>query len=187
MHPSLTNKAGPSAAFTLAEVMMATVVVLVAVVGLIQAVTIGSEMLDVGRKQTIAMQIVRNEIENLHLKDWATVSAMPSSAYITVNSRGAGLVDSWPSAIGQTAFALMNHTNSYTPPWSAGNYDDNINLMALAKDFRLAVAITNVSGRADFLLFNYTVTWTGGSQRMVYSRTAVTYYGRYGLNVYYRR
>src|SRR5437868_13800786 len=103
MHPARRPKITSVAAFTLAEVMMATVVVLVAVVGLIQAITIGAEMLDVARKQTIAMQIIRNEIDNLHTKDWATVSAFPTSAYLIVNSAGTGFVDAWPS-MGQKAF-----------------------------------------------------------------------------------
>jgi hypothetical protein len=56
------------------------------VVGMMQVVVSGSEMLDVSRKQTIATQIIHSEIDKLHLNDWTTVNAYPSSATITINT-----------------------------------------------------------------------------------------------------
>ena len=176
---------------------MATAVTLVAVVGLIQAVTIGAEMLDVSRKQTIAMQIIRNEIEGVHLKDWATVSTFPNSASITVNNQGTGLA--WcfttnPNIVNPTAekaFALTNYTNSYTPPYpttpNPPANDDNTNLLSAARNFTLSLSVTNITGRSNFLVLTYTVTWTSGNRRKVLTRTGTTYYGKNGLNLYYRR
>jgi len=75
------------AAFTLVEVMMASVVMLAGVVGMIQVIASGSEMLDVSRKQTIATQIMHGEIDKIRLNSWTEVTALPSSATtIAINS-----------------------------------------------------------------------------------------------------
>jgi Tfp pilus assembly protein PilV len=73
-------------AFTLLEVMMAATVLILAIVGMIQVVISGSEMLDFSRKQTIATQIIHDKIESLHLVDWTTVNVYPASATVTVAS-----------------------------------------------------------------------------------------------------
>jgi Tfp pilus assembly protein PilV len=72
-------------AFTIVEVMMAAVVMLAGIVGMIQVIVSGSEMLDVSRKQTVAAQIIRSEIEKLHLSSWAAINSLPSSASVTIN------------------------------------------------------------------------------------------------------
>ena len=166
---------------------MATVVTLVALVGLIAAITMGSEMQDVSRKQTVAMQIIRNEIDGVHLLSWATVSALPTNASITINSSGTGLVSCSPAGTGQTAFALTNYTTSYAPPYLGGANDDNTSLMSVAKAFNITLAVTTIAGRANFLVLTYTVTWTGGNRHKVYTRSGTTYYGKNGLNLYYQR
>jgi hypothetical protein len=54
---------------------------------MMQAITSGSEMLDVSRKQTIATQIMHGEIEKIRVSDWTQVSALPTSpTAITLNS-----------------------------------------------------------------------------------------------------
>ena len=171
MHPPRTFHFTSVTAFTLAEVMMATVVTLVAIVGLVRAITIGAEMLDVSRKQTVAVLLIRNEIDNVHLKDWATVSAISSPSTITINGAGT-------SASGSvTAFALTNYTALTT--------DDNTTLMNQAKGFTFTLTIATV--KANMLQLTYTVGWTGGNRRKSYTRTGTTYYARYGLNLYYRK
>jgi Tfp pilus assembly protein PilV len=174
-----TANAASFRAFTLAEVMMATVVTLVAVVGLVQAVTIGAEMLDVSRKQTVAMQLIRNEIEGVHLQSWTTVNNALTTGgpfSLTINSAGTGLTATATSAA-RKAFALTNYSTVTT--------DDNVSLMGVAKDFTCSLTVTTV--KANLLQLTYTVTWTGGNRRKDYSRSSTTYYGKYGLNLYYRR
>src|SRR3954470_11562391 len=74
-------------AFTLVEVMIAAGVMLAGIVGMVQVVISGSEMLDVARKQTIAMQIIHSQLDDIRLGDWTTVNALPtSSTSITINS-----------------------------------------------------------------------------------------------------
>ena len=60
-------------AFTLIEVMMAAAILLLVFLGMIQTITSGSEMLDFSRKQTIAAQIIRGQIDSIRLSDYTTV------------------------------------------------------------------------------------------------------------------
>ena len=74
-------------AFTLVELMVASAVMLAGIVGMIQVVISGSEMLDVSRKQTVAMQIIHTQIESIRLSDWTTVNTLPTSATsVAINS-----------------------------------------------------------------------------------------------------
>ncbi len=67
--------------------MIAAGVMLAGIIGMIQVVISGSEMLDLSRKQTIAMQIIHGQIDSIRLNDWSTVNALPTAATsITINS-----------------------------------------------------------------------------------------------------
>lgn len=74
-----------SQAFTLVEVMVASSVMILAIVGMIQVVVSGSEMLDLSRKQTVAMQIIHGQIDNIRLSDWAQVNALSSPRTVNVD------------------------------------------------------------------------------------------------------
>ena len=74
-----------AAAFTLVEVMVAAAVIVLTVVGMIQVIVSGSEMLDVSRKQTIAMQIIHGQLDHIRLSNWTQVSALASSATVAVD------------------------------------------------------------------------------------------------------
>ncbi len=65
--------------FTLVEVMMAATILVVGLVGMMQTVTIGSEMLDTARKQTLASQIIQHQIERVRLMNWSDVAALGAS------------------------------------------------------------------------------------------------------------
>jgi prepilin-type N-terminal cleavage/methylation domain-containing protein len=73
--------------FTLVEVMMAATILVVGLVGMMQAVTIGSEMLDTGRKQTLAAQIIQDQIERVRLMNWNDVAAIaPDPAPVVLSA-----------------------------------------------------------------------------------------------------
>ncbi|MEN9663469.1 MAG: hypothetical protein RL324_2418 [Verrucomicrobiota bacterium] len=64
-------------AFTLFEVMLASGVMATGLVGMIQVVISGSEMLDVARKQTLAANIIHTQIDLYRAAipaDWAQIS-----------------------------------------------------------------------------------------------------------------
>jgi Tfp pilus assembly protein PilV len=81
------------------EVMMASVILVVGFMGMIQAVTIGSEMLATARRQTLAAQILNHEMEKLRLTAW---NNLPSAGNATISLdtqfndalRGCGLTSS---------------------------------------------------------------------------------------------
>lgn len=60
---------------------MAAVVLLAGIVGMMQVIISGSEMLSVSRNQTVAAQIIHNEIDKIHLVDWASLPATGTTAF----------------------------------------------------------------------------------------------------------
>src|SRR4051812_16432775 len=156
--------------FSLVEVMMATTVLLVGFIGLIQAITIGSGFLDTARKLEVANQIVTTEIEKLRSGDWATIANLPASATITINSSGVISGDA-------TRFALASYTTATT--------DDNSDLCALAKGFTCSMARTYLrpsaatSATATYVKIVYTVSWTSNTGR-AQSHKLAAYFGKNG-------
>ena len=138
--------------------MIAAVVMVLTIVGMIQVVVSGSEMLDAARKQTIAMQIIHGQVDQIRLSDWTEISALGASRTVDVD-------------------AGDNTGSSY-------KFIFGTNLPAIAKGFRCTRTITTV--RTDLKQVTYTVTWTGSTGRS-YSRTGSTYVGRNGLYVTYQR
>jgi type II secretory pathway pseudopilin PulG len=151
------------AAFTLVEVALAAGVLAFALVGMIQVVVSGSEMLDVARKQTIAMQIIHGQLDQVRLKDWSQVNSWPASRTVWVDASDNG-----------------------------GSQSDNIakdfvfgaNLPALSAGFRCTRTVATV--RTELKQITFTVTWTSSTGRS-YSRQGSTYVGKNGLYVTYQR
>ena len=148
----------PKAGFTLVEVMVAAGVMILAIVGMIQVVISGSEMLDVSRKQTIAMQIIHGQIDQIRLKNWTEIATLGASDTVQVEAGD------------NTAAGSM--------------FIFGTNLPTIAKGFQCKRTITTV--RTDLKQVTFTVTWTGNTGRS-YSRTGSTYVGKNGLYVTYQR
>ena len=74
--------------FTLVEVMMASLILVVGFIGLIEAVTLASNTMDHARRQTLATQIVNHEIEKLRFSSWTTISALPTPGGIGMRQPG---------------------------------------------------------------------------------------------------
>jgi prepilin-type N-terminal cleavage/methylation domain-containing protein len=167
------QRKGVRAGFTLVEVMMAATILVVGFIGLIQAVTIGSETMDTARRQQIAAQLVAAEIDRLRTSPWSTIANLPATATITVDNTGA-------ASGNDASFALCNFTT--TPA------DDNTALLALARGFTITYTRTRLrpggasAGTVTFLKLAYTVTWTSNTGRS-YSRYTETYLGMNGLHL----
>jgi prepilin-type N-terminal cleavage/methylation domain-containing protein len=158
-HPSLRR--ARRSGFTLLEVMMAAAIMLLALAGMTQVVISGTEMLDVSKKQTIASQMIRAEIDRVHHEDWNTVYGY----YLAGNASQA--IDSTLNASTDLGYPeLLTYKNT-------------------TKGFSIARTIAYANSRADQFLITYTVTWTGNTGRS-YSRKGTTYFGKNGLNVTYR-
>ncbi len=70
--------------FTLAEVLIAVTILLLVFVSSISAITVGFKLLEEARASTLASQILQSEVENLRLRNWAEITAMPASAPFVV-------------------------------------------------------------------------------------------------------
>ena len=156
-----TSQAG----FTLIEVGMGALILVVGFIGLIQAITIGTQMLDTARKQQVANQIIDTEIERLRAGSFATVSGLTGGTTysVTVNADGTAVVGDAAQFSGLSANAAM---------------------MRQAKSFTCSLVKTNV--RSNFNKIAYTITWTGNTGR-IYSRTAEMFFGLNGLQLSYQK
>ena len=172
LSPALTKilrTARHTASFTVVEVMMASLILTVGFIGLIEAVTVSSTAMDLARRQTLATQIINHEIEALYFADWATISALPTaSTAITINSQ----FDEARLALGddKSAGAIVRYS--------------------------LARTVTSPNPVTNIREVNFTVTWvvttsrlTAGGTRLTFTSTRASsaWYGKYGLYLSYRQ
>ncbi len=165
-------------AFTLIEVMLAATILLVSFTAVIQAVTIGAEMIDTARKQQIAQQIIEGEMNYQKSIPWNGgsgygISVMPDSIFrIRVNDDGTDVVD--------------DTANGYVDGLRFG-LDDNPALLAAAKGFTVQAESANeVSSGPPLIGIVWTVIWTSTTGR-VHTRTGKGYYSENGLFLSYRK
>lgn len=73
-------------AFTLVEVMIAAIVMVLAIVSALTALQSGLRAVDTARGYTYASQVMQSELERLRLKSWVQIQALQSSADNTVQA-----------------------------------------------------------------------------------------------------
>ena len=73
------SRISSQAGFTLIEVGIAALILVVAFIGMIRALTFTSGLMDHARRQTVATQILTHEIEQLRLRSWTEISALPTT------------------------------------------------------------------------------------------------------------
>jgi len=115
--------------------MIAAAVVIMGIVGMIQVITSGSEMLDTAHKQTIAAQVIHGQIDYLRGQDWSVVSA------------------------------LGNVTNVAVDGGNSNGFVFGSNIPSMATGFTVSRTVTAVSSRTDMKQITLTVQWTGNTGR----------------------
>ena len=146
--------------FSILDAMMAAIILVVGFIGLLEAMALGSHMMDNARRQTLAAQIITNEIDKLRFASWTTVSSLPvSSTAIAIDSQ-------FNAAIASSG-ATFTLTRTLTTP----DPDTNI------KEVNFTVTWVVASNRSN----------SGTLLRYTYSRTNSAYIGKYGLNLSYQR
>jgi len=100
-----------SKGFTIVEVMMAAVILVVGFISMISALTVGSELLATAQRQTIAAQILQHEMEKLRLKDWADLSDDPNEGSTLYDSDLAAL-DTAIASSGVSFYLVKSISNS---------------------------------------------------------------------------
>jgi len=76
--------------FTLVEVMVASVVLLLGIVSALTALQRGFQVLDSARNLTAASQLMQSEMERLRLKSWAQLQALQDAGDTRVPSAADG-------------------------------------------------------------------------------------------------
>jgi type II secretory pathway pseudopilin PulG len=80
--PRATGTAG----FTLVELMVASVVLILGIASAVASLQIGFRTLDNARATTLAAQIVQSEIERVRLLSWTGINALPASEQLDLTS-----------------------------------------------------------------------------------------------------
>ena len=65
---------------------MAVMIMSLVFVSSIAALTIGFRVLEDSRMSTLASQVLQSEMENLRLKNWSQISALPASEPFTIDT-----------------------------------------------------------------------------------------------------
>lgn len=159
--------------FTIMEVALAATVLALTLVGMIQVVDSGSEMLDLSRKQTIAAQILHSEIDQLRLQSWAAVSIYPAGPTQFTTALGQPLYDPVLAEFAQQLGGTFPYTLSRTVSCIQPNQPDLLPGTPYPNP-PLLVQVT------------FTVGWTGVTGHS-YTRSSTTYVGQNGLSVAYQR
>ncbi len=143
---------------------MASLILVVGFIGMIEAVGLGSNMMDAARRQTLAAQILNHEIEKLRLSSWTNGST-------GINDLAAGPTTITIDSQFTTAIAATGATYSLSRSVS-----DVVSGSLREVTFTVTWVVT--TSRLD----------TGGALlTFTYTRINSAYYGKYGLNQSYQR
>jgi uncharacterized protein (TIGR02598 family) len=165
-----------SEGFTLIEVVLAAMVLLAGLVGVIQVISSGVEMLDVSRKQAIAMRIIQSEIDKLRLNNWTKITSLPLSP-----TSETAVVDTSRDPQSKTLF--YDATSPLTTT-------DKLRIVEVGtpvdSTFTCMRTVEYVTGETGVRKITFTVTWqrNGGHS---YSRSGFTYFAQNGLYVAFQR
>jgi hypothetical protein len=198
----LTIKSELSEGFTIMEVALAATVLALTLVGMIGVVELGTQMLDLSRKQTIANQILHSEITQLRLQSWPVISGYPVGNNLPA-------VDSFSPA------TQVGYTGSNFPVSTPGNgYPAGPTALTAANDPSFAMFVAQYPPTATIfaltrtvaciqpaqanpnpfayglppllLQVTFTITWTGVTGQK-YTRVSSTYVGMNSLSVAYQK
>ena len=159
--------------FSLIDVMMGSMMLVVGVMGMIQAVAIGSEMLATARRQTLAAQIINHEIEELRFVGWSTISGLSTSATtITIDSQ-------FTSAMAATG---VTYTLTRTVSTVVTNMREVTFTITWTKGGTTAAASTPTGSWLDRLSFA-----RSSPISRTYTRVMSAFFTENGLNLSYQR
>ena len=188
--------------------MMAAIILTVGFMGLIQAVTICSGMMDQARRQTLAAQILNNEIEQLRLQPWTTITGLATaSAAVGIDRQF------WPAWLGTASYAtgsVVSYNGGYyrcimasagEPPsdpshWTPATSSQSTDILVFSGAIYSMTRATEDIQAGSLREVTFTVTWVVTSSRrdsgnnpvkFTYSRSNSAWYGKYGLNLSYQR
>ena len=174
--------------FTIVEVMMASVILVVGFLGMIEAVTISAKQMDAARRQTLATQIINHEIEKLRLLPWDVTTAAPNELCIndlpTASTAVAIDTNFWPAWNSATPYVanrvvsyngayyrcILAHTNQVPPNatyWTAASIGQPSDILfRQGATYTLARTVTSANPVPNIREVNFTVTWVVKTSRV---------------------
>jgi hypothetical protein len=169
-------------AFSIIDVMMATVILVVGMMGMIQAVTIGSEMIATARRQTLAAQIISHELEKLRLVVWDNGSTgiknLPAGpTTLTIDAQ----FNSSITACGLVSGSTITLSRSVTDVVS-GSMREVTFTVTWTKGGTTTAASTPTGSWLSKLAF-----YRESPIARTYTRKGSAWFGKYGLNLSYQR
>jgi Tfp pilus assembly protein PilV len=212
--PPLPHRSLGAGGFTIVEVMMASVILVVGFVGMIEAVTISARMMDAARRQTLATQIINHEIEKLRLAPWVTTNGITGISNLPTASTAIAIDTAfwpaWNSATAYTANRVVSYNGAYyrcvtahsnqAPPnsnWTATTTAQTTDVVFdQGATYTLARTVTSPDPVTDIREVNFTVTWVVNTSRVdsggapltfTFTRANSAWFGKYGLNLSYQR
>lgn len=72
--------------FTIFEVMIAAIILVLGITTSLTTLTFGMRAIDTARNTTLAAQIMQSEMENIRLLNWAQITALPASDTVDISS-----------------------------------------------------------------------------------------------------
>jgi hypothetical protein len=160
--------------------MMASVILVVGFIGMISAITVGSEMIATAQRQNLAAQIINHELEKLRLVDFATIDGYAAGpTTLAIDSQ-------FTAAI--TACGLTIDTSSSTNPYIqvqrsvADVVSGNMCQVTFTVTWQKSGTTTAANAATGSWLEKLSL---GGNApvRRTYVRKGVGFYGKYGLNL----
>jgi Tfp pilus assembly protein PilV len=145
--------------FTIAEVVMATLVLMISIGSTLVVLGRGFAALDSARCITYASQIMQSEFEKMRLTQWGDGNAAGT---------GHTGVTAYP-----TTPTIVPHDTSF---FETGDIGSRMTMTRTAAD------VTSETGK--MIMVKLTITWTTHDGRTV-SRSYTTYYGKNGLYDYF--
>jgi Tfp pilus assembly protein PilV len=155
LYPRIVALSRKAAGFTMVEVMMAAIVMALAISTSVTTLQVGYRSIDMARSMTLAGQILQSMIEDIRLKTWAQVSALPGTTTGPIATFGTS------TSFTSTATAVQMLTR-----------------------YTFTRAITDVPLKTGMKKIVLTATWKGIDGRSS-SVNYTTYYAEKGLYDYY--
>jgi hypothetical protein len=155
-------KSSSRAAFTIMEVALAATVLALTLMGMIEVIETGSRVLDLSRKQTLAEQIIRSELDQVRLQNWNTILLLPST-----------LTPLTTTGVAPTAAAPL-YLDPAFPAYFSCQYQ--------------CLPVNDAGGTPvnNLVQITFYVSWTGMTGG-TYTRIGTTYVGKNGLILSYQR
>jgi hypothetical protein len=151
------------------EVALAATVLALTLVGMIQVIESGSEMLDVSRKQTIAAQILHGEIDQVRLQNWTTITNLPATV---------------PAVPVTGVFASI--LAPFNAEYPAANFSCTVVMQVVEPSPSPALPPASPPSAFQLLQITFATSWVGITGH-TYTRYSTTYVSQNGLYVAYQR